>query len=828
MADSRLVSQGMRPGIRRACQLEPHLGTWAYGVRALPMPAAARPVEATPFRGRAAVGVRKGRATLPLAVLLVSLGAGCASVEPDHPVEPQLLLLEDPEGSLTIEQIASGHASSEFREIEPNRGYTDSVYWGRLTLDLEGLTDDRLVLVVGSPRTDDIRLYLPEPDGRLVEKVAGDAHAMSERDIGYRSPAFLLRPGALGLQPQLFVRIQTLDAMQLTTTLYTEASFNRMVQAELLVFGLYYGCALSLIAYNLFLLFAVSDRNYLYYVLYVLSFALYQASAHGLSFFLLWGDATWFASRAPQLFGLSTLFMFAVFTRTFLHAEEYAPRMCHLLKVFQWLALPVAALVMFAWSNAVIRLTTLVLILGALSLIATGVRTWWRGYKPARLFVAAWSFFLWGVVLAGLKQFGVLPVTVVTEYGMQIGSVMELLLLSLALADRINLLKAERAEAQREALALQRQATATLQTAVESQTLELRRQKEDLEAANRKLAQLDLVKTRFFQNISHDLRTPLQMIIGPVKDAIDGEMGRLSWRVETELRTVLRHANHLLRLVSQLLDLSRLDAARMRLRVRHGDLSRFVREISGVFGSWAERKRVLLQVSVEPDRLPAYFDPEVLEKVLNNLLSNAIKWTEAGGKVGVSLCADDELAELRVWDTGCGIEEADLPRVFSRFWSRNPDRGDGSNSTGIGLSLVKELVELHCGEIAVESRMGMGSQFAVRVPYRIDQYPDVTRDPDAGIPDAEPATSMALEPMPDPEASVNTNESVQTARHSLIRVAERVPPTRHIVVVAEDNADVRRYLKGLLTPIAEMREAQDGREAIELLESVSPSLISRT
>jgi signal transduction histidine kinase len=269
--------------------------------------------------------------------------------------------------------------------------------------------------------------------------------------------------------------------------------------------------------------------------------------------------------------------------------------------------------------------------------------------------------------------------------------------------------------------------TRELARLVEERTRELREQQRQLAAQAGQLQELDHAKSRFFANVSHEFRTPLTLTIGPLEDLRERLAERLGEPPPRQLEMALRNARRLLRLVNQILDVAKLEAGQMRLRARPQDLVAFARGIAAAFDPAAERKQIDFEVVAPGDEVRVWFDPDALEKVLANLLSNAFKYTPDEGRIELRVetegAAGAGVARLRVTDTGPGIPEGHLPHVFERFYQVDETNTRAQVGTGIGLALARELVELHGGSIAVESRSageggerGWGAVFTATLP----------------------------------------------------------------------------------------------------------------
>ncbi|HEX3129127.1 MAG TPA: two-component regulator propeller domain-containing protein [Thermoanaerobaculia bacterium] len=316
-----------------------------------------------------------------------------------------------------------------------------------------------------------------------------------------------------------------------------------------------------------------------------------------------------------------------------------------------------------------------------------------------------------------------------------------------------------------------------------------------------KLRELDRLKSQFFANVSHELRTPLTLTLGPLRDSLDGRFGPLREEVAGQVRLALRNAERLLGLVDQLLDVARLDAGRLKLRPRRGDLAALVRQRVEAFLPLAERRRIELSLEAPAEPVIADFDEAQLEKVFDNLLVNALKFTPEGGGVKVTLVSFPDEVEVSVEDDGPGIPADRLDRVFERFYQAQAGPG-----AGIGLSLARQLVELHQGSIAVASEPGRGARFTVRLKRRLPE-------PDSGpLPGAPRPLSPAPLDLDDTRTGISDGEP-------------EPDQDRTTVLVVDDNADMRAYVRRHLEPDYRVIEAADGVQGLERARSFLPDLV---
>ncbi len=352
---------------------------------------------------------------------------------------------------------------------------------------------------------------------------------------------------------------------------------------------------------------------------------------------------------------------------------------------------------------------------------------------------------------------------------------------------------------------------------LESQNLMLEGQKDALEKQKQHLVELDAQKSRFFANISHEIRTPLTLILGPLRDALEGHVE--SERLGTNVPMMYRNARRLLRLINQLLDFSKLEAGAMSLNERRMDLVAFLRDIVLSFSQRAERNGVSLSFSADAESFPLVFDPEKLEKVIANLLSNAVKFTDSGGKIHVSVAEQNGRVDIAVQDTGRGIPAEELSNVFDRFYQVDGSAVRDHEGTGIGLALAQELVALHDGSIAVESTVGFGTTFTIRLPIR--PLPDGDASDEASDPGSTHMDETLFEGhFDDGAGAVGEREDPGGATNGAF-----APPEAPVILIVEDNSDMRAYLKSRLQRRYGVVEARDGEEGLELAKTLRPDLI---
>ncbi len=337
-------------------------------------------------------------------------------------------------------------------------------------------------------------------------------------------------------------------------------------------------------------------------------------------------------------------------------------------------------------------------------------------------------------------------------------------------------------------------------------SLRLRWYREHLE--REKLRELDEEKNRFYQNISHEFRTPLTLIMGPIENVLNGNLnpGREFFEM------IYRNARQLYHLINQLLDLSKIESGQFTLKKEPVIINDLILRQTEAFRSLAEQKRIALQLELCQEPLVASLDIDAFEKLLNNLISNALKFTPENGRVTVRLRKGRNCkmvppcVEILVVDTGIGIPPDKLEKIFDRFYQVDGDYQPGQPGTGIGLALSREIVERHGGRIWAESQENKGTTFVVQLPLADS---DVEELPSKA---AKPTTDSILEEYVEP-----SGEPEDTSNHT--------PSDKPLVLIVEDHADMRRYIRHILSPHCRIIEAESGDEGLDKALEFVPDLI---
>ncbi|MFK7906699.1 MAG: ATP-binding protein [Chitinophagales bacterium] len=328
-----------------------------------------------------------------------------------------------------------------------------------------------------------------------------------------------------------------------------------------------------------------------------------------------------------------------------------------------------------------------------------------------------------------------------------------------------------------------------------------------------RLRELEQVKSRFFSQITHEFRTPLTLILGPLEQILNSKKSIGKHELNNRLSLVIRNGRRLSSLVNQLLDLSKLESGKMSLQKKHGDVIAFIQLLVEAFQIFAEEQQIQLHFSTKTTELNGYFDPDKLEKILYNLLSNAFKFTPSNGTINIavsqqSISTAQSLLQIRLQDTGKGISSEQLPHIFDRFYQADNSPIRQAEGSGIGLSLVKELLELQKGTIKVESELEIGTTFYLELPLELSANAPVEK---------LHKTSLQF------STHIVTNQATQASNTKTRNSKKR----KNLILVVEDTPDMQTYIHSILSPHHKVISADNGEVGVaKALEEVPDLIIS--
>ncbi|MBB3242765.1 signal transduction histidine kinase/CheY-like chemotaxis protein [Pseudomonas sp. Tn43] len=642
-----------------------------------------------------------------LLMLLLCLPLLASAVEFDEftqslPLGRAMQVYEDAGGQATIAEVRAQAAAGQFKLHDKNTlnaGYSRSAFWLKIDLQYRPTNPSAQrswLLEVAYPPLDHLDLYVPDTGGEYqLVRQTGDALPFATREIRQNNYLFGLNFAPEQAQT-VYLRLQSQGSVQAPVTLWSSTAYLEEQPVRLYVLGLIYGVLLGMLVYNLFIFLSVRDTSYLYYIVYIASFGLYQLSVNGAAVEYFWPDNPWWANAATPFFiGCSGLFG-SQFARSFLQTATHSRWLDRLLLALIAFSALVVGLSLMTHYALALRLATLLALVFTVVIFAAGIFAWWRGLRVARYFIIAWSAFLLGGVVNTLMVLGYLPNVFLTMYASQIGSAIEVALLSLALADRINAMREQQA-----------------------QTLFDAGQK--LEVLNQQLAHSNKLKDEFLATLTHELRTPMNGVIGSLELMQTVEMNP---ELEQYQQTAAGSARDMMRMVNGILTLTELQAGKLKVYPDTFSLRSVVEALRLQFDGNASGKSLDFKVEVTPglpDRL--HGDSGKLTQCLECLLDNAIKFTRVGGlalRVTGKPVAPDRLAlSFAVIDTGIGFTDLGEATLYQRFFQLDGSMTREYGGLGVGLAICRQLVELLGGRLSHRSEPGRGSRFQLDVEFEL-------------------------------------------------------------------------------------------------------------
>ena len=697
-------------------------------------------------------------------------------------------------------------------------GDNKASHWLRLCITNQANRTKQLVLKVEPAITAEVDFY-PE---KLASKSfqTGNAHPMSTRDIYSATFDFNIELDA-GETQQFYLRIKSRTKAYIRASLLDRSEYLIEKDKNETLDGLFFGVFLGLILYTILLFVSARQSSSLLYILWCFSVLSMFTSIDGRVLQYLLPTKPILAYQTVVVFYPLSVLISAAFTREFINLKSY-PRLDLIAKSIAVLFIT-SLLVAYQFSYAIYFKTCafyaliVILYLGIICPIYSLVAKHSDLNKElnkelSKLYLIALSPLILTTIDRAIFALGITREYLV-PYTPKVGLIIGMVLMAYFLG-----LKTHKEKNRAKKIALQK----------------------ELEA--KKLSEIDQVKSEFFANISHEFRTPLTLIQGPLNDLLQQHGLQDKNTVDKDIiKGAIKQSKNLQTLVDQLLMLSKSDENSLSLKTSNMNVSDALSFITSQFSSLAESKQITLQFNTKAPDVYAYLDLEKLRVMLNNLLSNALKFTDKGGQVVVDVSttceqasADteqttDEYVVIKVSDTGHGIPEDELGYVFDRFYQSSSSAAAGSGSgTGIGLALVKKLALLHGGGVEVEQATAIsntssspvsGSIFSLRIPLGSEHLnpneiilsnEDVHNHTSA---DATHSTWLSTKPSTTPDVDLANADNQQVNSMSTT------------VLVVDDNKDMRTYIGQILAPHYQIKEAADGFEAEQQVKAQAPDLI---
>ena len=678
-------------------------------------------------------------------------------------VDHKVLIYEDATNSIDADAIVDKDFEA-YGEGIPNLGITSSTIWVKMHL-MNNTDDSLLYLAVRQPSIDEICLFEVQ-DGKLVKLTClGEMVPFNHRIIDNPSHTF---PISLkkGEQQAYYLSLRSKDQIQLPILFGGSSAVFREYTKGNLLFGIYVGVILVMMLYNFFVALTVRDIVYYYYIIYIFFVGLTQAFFQGYAFKYLWPDNIWLESNGsviiPFLSGISTI----LFIKPFLQIKHFLPR--HMWGLYALVLCYSVCLVVGLLSYYKLSIVWLQIVasLGSVYVIGLAVAIRRKGYRPALFFLIAFSVFLLSVILFTLRNFNVIPYNGFTSYLLEIGSVIQIVLLSLALADKINIYKKEKEESKvRELEAIEenaklvREQNIVLEHRVVERTHALQESNQSLQQAlaHLKEAQAQLVEAekmaslgQLTAGVAHEINNPINFVtsnVAPLKRdvkmvwdmaeeverialATDISLEEKKLRIEaykeeldvdylkTEIEFLLKGmhegASRTAEIVKSLRIFSRVDEESLKFADINEGLASTLVILNSIIKEGVSVKKEFGELP------PVECYPGKLNQVFLNIITNGIyainkKFNgESGGVLEITTTADAEKAYISIADNGVGMSEEVMGRMFEPFFTTK-DVGEG---TGLGMSIVYNTIKKHNGDIKVNSTVGEGVSFLISIPLR--------------------------------------------------------------------------------------------------------------
>lgn len=625
-------------------------------------------------------------------------------------------ILIDPTGLINIDQIRSGQLSSQFKPLprgtkELNFGFSSATYWVKLTLQRTSLTTADWVLDIPFASLDEVSLY--RPDGESFH--TGAARSSDSRPLPSRFYAFPLHvdesPGVY------YLEVHSNYGISIPIKLIPQTQFFHAEQQYTLVQAIYFGGLIALAVYNLFIFFSLRDRGFLLYFLFASTMGLAMFSGNGFSRVYLWpnlvdwdqvSQSTFFALSGAIGLKFSQCFLQTDRLNRFLHHALSALSACYLLIA---ILIPLASFYSVGLRELYIMLFTLSVPM-IVCILASAIQAIRNNQHSARYFLIAWGALCLGTIVAVMRVFDLVQSNTLTNYALQIGSAFEMVLLSLALADRIQSERQMREKAQREALASKEEALRTLKESESRLEHLVKKRTAYLEVLLENEKNVRAQYVRFGAMISHEFRNPLGIIQTQLK-LLKHEFEQGVNQFEKRYKTLISATQRLAILFDRWLQGDRLNNMMEVIRPSRVELRGWLTDLIRKYRSYQSNHKITLQTP--EGEMYAEIDEQLIQTAVLNLVDNACKYSAEGSEVNIQLSFSKTVFSICVTDKGIGIDPGHHEAIFKEYFRVNengPIRG-----IGLGLAFVKKITELHGGDINIASRIGQGTRMCLRIPY---------------------------------------------------------------------------------------------------------------
>lgn len=586
---------------------------------------------------------------------------------------------EDHEHQLSVESLVEAFDLNLWEPPNPrntNVGFNDSSYWLTAQLLNENPKAVKRILELQYPLLDEVEIALVHKGDIVYRYQTGDKYSHNHRPLADR---YFLFPIDIPVgESRLFIRAATKGALNVPLKLWTEPALWQARAVSLLAQGSFFGILLVMCAYNGFLFFATRDRSYLYYVIYVAMFAAHQACVRGFAFQYAWPENLPWNDHVQDFFVIFTVTAALAFFKEFLSLSTQRPVLDRLLKLLIWGWILVGAVAVVLDKTVLVWISSMGTMVSVIVALACAVVLWIQGFRPAKLFLLAWLCLLVSVLIYITKNHGILPSNFFTEYSLQIGSVIEVCLLSFALADRITYLKRNEQNATELAIRAESEITA---------------------------------KKDFLSKVSHEIRTPMNGVLGMIQLL---QITQLNGTQKRYADIIYRSAKALTNVISDILDYSKMEKGKLDLQLSNMNVRELMRDMQSIFAKPAAEKNIEIVQEVD-SKLPETIrvDEVRVRQIFINIISNAIKFTDHGSVKLIAKPLGDEYINFEIEDTGSGMSQQQVDKVFAEHVDGDPSHTEGA---GLGLVISRQLIELFGGELSIKATKQEGTSVSFYLP----------------------------------------------------------------------------------------------------------------
>lgn len=673
-------------------------------------------------------------------------------------------ILEDPTNKLNINAVKTSTAFVHSAIQVPNLQLSASAFWLRFSIKNE-TNEKHLLLSLEYPTLNVCDFYYPV-NGRYELEKFSDKFAFNKRKYKHQNFVFDINV-AKDSTAVFYLKVESSEQMVLPLILGTPQKIAESILTQQLLWGILIGLLLVMVLYNLFVFISTKDKSYLYYVMYTSLIGLTQTSLSGYTYHYIFFNSPFLFNKGlivfPGLAGISAVF----FITTFLHTKERTPRLHKLFPVIILLYGTAVILRVMGFDHISYRMIDISALAITIITYAVAIPISLQGYRPAKLFLLAWTIFFAGVILFVLRNLGILPYNDFTNYTMQVGTAFEVTLLSLALADRINILKKEKELSQAEALNIAkeneriiREQNVVLEMKVNERTFELNesnqglnRTLEDLKQAQSQLVESEKMASlgQLTAGIAHEINNPINFVtsnINPLKRDVEMLLDAMAkiedvsasdspaaekqkqikdYKEELDFDYLVVEIRHLIKgihegasrtaeIVKGLKIFSRLDEDDL----KRTDINEGIESTLVIANNLLNNRIKVVKEYSELPLVECYAGK--LNQVFLNIISNAIYAIDKqfgekeGGELKISTRNDEEHIFINISDNGIGMSEQTIKKIFEPFFTTK-EVGEG---TGLGMSIAYNTIKKHNGQISINSEPGKGTEFILQIPIVFD------------------------------------------------------------------------------------------------------------